>query len=185
MLYVCVWPYQSAKVLATETYIFGTSFILDSYIINFYLQYILVDTSIVCQIAVVLIQEIMLIIVSISVYLSLFTITIILKLIQIDEQLLQVADCLPTLSVDTYYERGRRENFSCYTDRQREGEGQEGSDKDGGKVIEYESAEPGELLTFLFDTCDDKSKGIITVAGDGAPEYPSHVIVSIFCFVLL
>ena len=41
-----------------------------------------------------MVQEIVLIVSSNDVYLSLVTITIILKLIQIDEQLLQVADCV-------------------------------------------------------------------------------------------
>ena len=127
---------------------------------------------------------------------SLFSITIILQSIEIDQRLLQVADGLPTLSVDTYYERGRRQNFSCSADKQRErkgegeGKGEEGSGKGCGRVIEfdnidslstltllgdgiysnsptihYESEESGDLLTLLFNTCDDKNKGIITAAG--------------------
>ena len=70
---------------------------------NFTLN-ILVRTSIIRQVSVV--QEITLIIFSISVYLSLATITIILKLIQIDQQLLQVADCVPMLALHTCYEYG-------------------------------------------------------------------------------
>ena len=101
----------TAKVLVNiGTYIFGTSFTF----VKFCSKYIFVGKSIICQVSVV--QEIKLIIFSISVYLPLVTITI-----------LQVADCLPTLSVGTYYKHGRRENFSCSADRQREGEGGSGN----------------------------------------------------------
>ena len=50
-------------------------------------------------------------------------------------------------------------------------------------TIHYDSEESGGPLTVLFDTCDDKRKGIINVAGDEAPECPSYVIVSIFDLV--
>ena len=141
-----------------------------------------------------------------------FTITIILQLIQTDQQLLPVADCLPTLALDTCCDCGTRANFNCCSIRlgQKRREGGRGSGKSDGRVIEsdnidflsaltlltfgdgthsksptnhYESVEPDHLLTVVFDTCDYKSKGMITVTGDDAPECPSYVIGSIFVLI--
>ena len=153
------------------------TYILDSYTVNFYFQYILVSTSIISQVSVI--QEIMLFTFSISVYLSSVTITIILKLIQIDEQLLQVSDYISKLAFDTCYKR--------------EEVGVEKKEKEMEMVdflaaltrfcdlptIHYESEEPG-LLTHLFDTCDDNSNEIITITGKNTPKCPSFVIVSMF-----
>ena len=154
----------------------------------------------------------MLIIVSISVYLSLFSITIILQSIEIDEQLLQVADGLPTLSVDTYYKRGRRENFSCSADKQREregkgeGEGEAGSDKGCGRVIEFDNIDSLSTLTLFGDGIYSNSPTIhykseesgdlstllfntcddknkrIITGAGNTHKYPSYVISSIFDF---
>ena len=39
--------------------------------------------------------------------------------------------------------------------------------------IHCESETPGGLLTLVFDTCDDKSKGITIVTSKDTPECPS------------
>ena len=108
---------------------------------------------------------------------------IILKLIQIDEHLLQVGDYVSTLALDTCFEREggevekeQKEMVDSLSALTLLGDGRYSI----SPRIHCESEAPGGLLTVVFDTCDDKSKGIGTVTSKDTPKCPSYVIASIF-----